>query len=40
MALIKWLDRNIEKLVIFICYSSMAGIVFVEVIRRFVFSQQ
>ena len=40
MALIQWLDRNIEKLVIFICYSSMAGIVFVEVIRRFVFSQQ
>ena len=40
MALIKWCDRNIEKLVIFICYSSMAGIVFVEVIRRFVFSQQ
>ena len=40
MALLKWLDRNIEKLVIFICYSSMAGIVFVEVIRRFVFSQQ
>ena len=40
MALIRWLDQNIEKLVIFICYSSMAGIVFVEVIRRFVFSQQ
>ena len=40
MALLKWLDRNIEKLVIFICYSSMAGIVFVEVIRRFVFRQQ
>ena len=40
MALLKWIDRNIEKLVIFICYSSMAGIVFVEVIRRFVFSQQ
>ena len=40
MALLQWLDHNIEKLVIFICYSSMAGIVFVEVIRRFVFSQQ
>ena len=40
MALLQWLDRNIEKLAIFICYSSMAGIVFVEVIRRFVFSQQ
>ena len=40
MALLQWLDRNIEKLVIFICYSSMAGIVFMEVIRRFVFSQQ
>ena len=40
MSLLQWLDRNIEKSVIFICYSSMAGIVFVEVIRRFVFSQQ
>ena len=40
MALLKWFDRNIENVVIFICYSSMAGIVFVEVIRRFVFSQQ
>ncbi len=40
MEFIQWLDRNIEKLVIFICYFSMAGIVFVEVIRRFVFSQQ
>lgn len=40
MGVLRWLDRNIEKLVIFVCYLTMAGIVFVEVIRRFVFSQQ
>ena len=40
MALLKWFDKNIEKVVIFICYSNIGGIVFVEVIRRFVFSQQ
>ena len=40
MSILKWIDQNIEKLVIFICYASMTGIVFVEVIRRFVFSVQ
>ncbi len=40
MALLKWVDDNIEKLVILICYVTMAGIIFVEVIRRFAFNQQ
>lgn len=38
--ILRWLDDNIEKIVILICYSTMAGIIFVEVIRRFVFLQQ
>ena len=37
---LKWFDQNIEKIVILICYSTMAGIIFVEVIRRFMFNQQ
>ena len=40
MAMLSWIDRNIEKIVILICYVSMAGIIFVEVIRRFVFQSQ
>lgn len=40
MAALYWLDRNIEKIVILICYFTMAAIIFVEVIRRFVFNQQ
>ncbi len=40
MAVLNWVDRNIEKIVILICYVSMAGIIFVEVIRRFVFQSQ
>ena len=36
----KWFDRNLEKVVILICYVSMAAIIFVEVIRRFLFDQQ
>ena len=40
MAVLRWLDANIEKIVILICYATMAGIIFVEVIRRFVFSEQ
>lgn len=35
-----WFDDNIEKIVIMISYSGMAGIIFVEVIRRFAFNQQ
>ena len=37
---LRWLDDNIENIVILICYVTMAGIIFVEVIRRFVFHQQ
>lgn len=36
----RWLDENIEKVVILINYVVMTGIIFVEVIRRFVFSEQ
>ncbi|MGQ7247953.1 TRAP transporter small permease [Halomonas sp. V046] len=37
---IKWLDDHLEKVIILIAYSGMAGIIFVEVIRRFFFSLQ
>ena len=40
LSLLKWVDRNIEKIVILICYATMAGIIFVEVVRRFLFNQQ
>lgn len=44
MAIVKniflWLDQNIEKIIILISYAAMAGIIFVEVIRRFLFNQQ
>lgn len=33
-------ERNIEKAVILASYASMAGIIFVEVIRRFFFNEQ
>lgn len=35
-----WLNNNIEKFIIVTSYSAMAGIIFVEVIRRFAFSLQ
>ncbi|MGK0398831.1 MAG: TRAP-type C4-dicarboxylate transport system permease small subunit [Gammaproteobacteria bacterium] len=38
--LFSWFDRHIEKIIIIISYTAMAGIIFVEVIRRFVFSLQ
>lgn len=38
--LMHWLDRNTEKVIILITYSTMAGIIFVEVIRRFLFNEQ
>jgi len=38
--LFSWLDNNIEKIIIIVSYSAMAGIIFVEVIRRFAFSLQ
>lgn len=36
----KWLDENIEKVIILANYVVMTGIIFVEVIRRFVFGEQ
>ena len=39
-AILGWLDKNTEKVVILITYSSMAGIIFVEVVRRFLFNEQ
>lgn len=35
-----WLDRNTEKVIILVAYGLMAGIIFIEVIRRFGFGQQ
>lgn len=35
-----WLDRDIEKSIILITYTGMAGIICVEVVRRFLFNQQ
>ena len=32
---LRWIDRNLEKVIITICYALMSGIIFVEVIRRF-----
>lgn len=40
MPAIRWLDRNIEKTVILICYATMASIICVEVFRRFVLREQ
>ncbi len=40
MAPLRWLDENVEKIIILICYVVMAGIIFVEVIRRFAFNEQ
>ncbi len=38
--MLRWLDENIEKVVILVNYVAMTGIIFVEVIRRFAFGQQ
>lgn len=40
MPVLRWLDQNIERILILVGYSVMAGIIFVEVIRRFVFGEQ
>ena len=40
MPILRWLDDNTEKSVILVCYLVMTAIIFVEVIRRFVFGQQ
>jgi TRAP-type C4-dicarboxylate transport system permease small subunit len=39
-AILRWLDGNTEKVVILITYTGMAGIIFVEVVRRFLFNEQ
>ena len=38
--MLKWLDDNIEKIIILVSYVLMTAIIFVEVIRRFAFGQQ
>ncbi len=38
--LLRWLDGNVERIVILVAYVLMAGIIFVEVIRRFLFNEQ
>ncbi|WP_084155832.1 TRAP transporter small permease [Halomonas halocynthiae] len=37
---LKWVDDHLEKVIILIAYSGMAGVIFVEVIRRFFFNLQ
>jgi TRAP-type C4-dicarboxylate transport system permease small subunit len=37
---LSWLDRNVEKTVILVSYITMAGIIFVEVFRRFLLNEQ
>lgn len=37
---LRWLDSNAEKSIILISYILMSGIIFVEVIRRFVLKEQ
>ena len=40
MFILRWIDANIEKVIILVSYVAMASIIFVEVFRRFLFSQQ
>ena len=40
MTILRWLDENIEKIIILVNYVAMAAIIFVEVIRRFLFNEQ
>ena len=40
MRLLRWVDANVERIIILFAYFFMAGIIFVEVIRRFLFSEQ
>ena len=40
LAALRWIDQNLEKWIILAAYMTMGGIIFVEVIRRFVFSLQ
>ena len=40
MPILRWIDANAERAIILVSYVVMAGIIFVEVIRRFAFNQQ
>lgn len=40
MSIFRWIDDNIEKIIILVNYIAMAAIIFVEVIRRFLFNEQ
>jgi len=40
MGVVRWIDANIEKIIIIISYITMAAIIFVEVLRRFLLNQQ
>jgi len=40
MRLLKWIDKNVERVIILVSYVVMAGIIFVEVIRRFLLNEQ
>lgn len=40
MTILRWLDENIERIIILVNYVAMAGIIFVEVIRRFAIGEQ
>lgn len=40
MRVYHWLDANLEKWILILAYVTCAGIVFVEVVRRFLFNDQ
>lgn len=40
VAAARWLDANLEKAIILVAYSTCAGIIAVEVIRRFLLNEQ
>lgn len=40
MFILRWLDENLEKSIMFVNYVAMATIIFVEVLRRFFFNAQ
>ncbi|KAA3622866.1 MAG: TRAP transporter small permease [Proteobacteria bacterium] len=37
---LRWLDANLEKTIIFVAYVACAGIIAVEVVRRFLLNEQ
>ena len=40
MLLLRWIDANVERIIILVAYVFMAAIIFVEVIRRFLLNEQ